>query len=51
LIAIGKRTGLSFAEINEFRVSDLLEYVDIYTGHKKQESKMATQADIDAFFG
>jgi hypothetical protein len=51
LLAIGKRTGLSFAEMNELRVRDLLTYADIYMGDKKPRARMATQADIDAFFG
>lgn len=50
LLAIGKRTGLSFSEMNELRVRDLLAYADIYIGDKKQKTRMATQADIDAFF-
>jgi hypothetical protein len=50
LLAIGKRTGLSFVEINELRVRDLLTYADIYTGNKKQKPRMATQEDIDRFF-
>jgi hypothetical protein len=50
LLAIGKRTGLSFVEINELRVRDLLAYAGIYTGNKKQKPRMATQEDIDRFF-
>lgn len=54
LLAIGKRTGLSFDEMNELTVKDLLKYVSIYvdmeTGKRKQRRRMATQADIDAFF-
>lgn len=50
LLAIGKRTGLSFAEMNEFRSSDLLAYADIYTGSKKDKPRKATQKDIDKFF-
>lgn len=54
LLVIGKRSGLSFDEINELTVNDLLKYVNIYvdmeTGKRKQHSRMATQADIDAFF-
>lgn len=49
LIAIGKRTGLSFAEINEFRVKDLLDFVDAYTG-SDDKPREATQEDIDAFY-
>jgi hypothetical protein len=54
LLLIGKRTGLSFDEMNELTVNDLLKYVNIYvdmaTGKRKPRRRMATQADIDAFF-
>ncbi len=50
LLAIGKRTGLTFAEINEMSISDLLSYVSIYTGSEDGSSRKATQEDIDAFF-
>jgi hypothetical protein len=50
LLAIGKRTGLSFAEMNELRVRDLLSFADIYMGDKKPRRRMATQKDIDRFF-
>ena len=49
LLAIGKKAGLSFAEINMFRVSDLIKYVKIYTGNDEQQAKHATQADFDSF--
>ncbi|MGG3737531.1 hypothetical protein [Aeribacillus pallidus] len=52
---MGKRAGLSFDEMNELTVNDLLKYVNIYvdmvTNKPKTRSRMATQADIDAFFG
>lgn len=54
LLVIGKRSGLSFDEMNELTVNDLLKYVNIYvdieTGKRKQRRRTATQADIDAFF-
>jgi len=50
LLAIGKKAKLSFEEINLLRVRDLIEYVDIYTGAKKEKPRKATQADIDSFF-
>jgi hypothetical protein len=50
LIAIGKRIGLSFIEMNEFSVRDLLSYSDIYMGKKEKKARMATQEDIDRFF-
>jgi hypothetical protein len=54
LLVIGKRAGLSFDEMNELTVNDLIKFVNIYvdmeTGKRKQRRRMATQADIDAFF-
>jgi hypothetical protein len=53
-LAVGKRSGLSFEEMNELRLIDLQKYVDAYadTYKDKKESKarMATQEDIDRFF-
>lgn len=50
LIAIGKRTGLTFAEMNEFSVQDLLDYVHAYAGTEDDSPRMATQDDIDRFY-
>ena len=50
LIALGKRSGLSMAEINEFRVRDLLAYVRVYTGAEDNRPRIANQKDIDKFF-
>jgi hypothetical protein len=54
LLVIGKRAGLSFDEMNELTVNDLIKFVNIYvdmtTGKQKPRRRMATQADIDAFF-
>ena len=48
LLAIGKKAGLSFDEINLFRVRDLLKYIQIYTGNDEgAEIRQATQADFD----
>jgi len=47
---LGKKCGLSFAEMNEFRVRDLFAYVEIYLGVAKDKPRMATLADIDKFF-
>jgi hypothetical protein len=48
LLVIGKKTGLSFDEINLFRVRDLLKYIQIYTGSGEgTEVRQATQADFD----
>lgn len=44
---MGKKAGLSLAEINEFRIRDLADYVEIFTGSKKEKPRMATQEDID----
>lgn len=50
LLAVGKRAGLTFAEMNELRVKDLLSYVRAYTGKADDKPREATQADIDGFF-
>ncbi|MGG3950583.1 hypothetical protein [Geobacillus thermodenitrificans] len=54
LLVMGKRVGLSFTEMNELTVNELVQFVNIYvkqeTGKQKPRRRMATQADIDAFF-
>jgi hypothetical protein len=50
LIAIGKRTGLTMAEMNELRVKDLLDYTKVYMGEKENKPREATQEDIDRFY-
>lgn len=54
LLVMGKRVGLSFTEMNELTVNDLIKFVNIYvdmeTGKRKQRRRVATQTDIDAFF-
>jgi len=50
VLAVGKRIGLSFAEMNELRVTDLLDLARAYAGAKNDGPRMATQADIDAFY-
>jgi len=54
LLVIGKRAGLSFDEMNELTVNELVQFVNIYvkreTGKQKPRRRAATQADIDAFF-
>ena len=49
LLAIGKKAGLSFEEMNLFRVRDLLKFVQIYTGNNEETEtvRQATQADFD----
>ncbi|MED5052701.1 hypothetical protein P9850_12835 [Anoxybacillus rupiensis] len=53
-LALGKRVGLSFAEMNELGLSDLRDlidaYVDSFSDKSKIKARMATQADIDDFF-
>ena len=52
LLVIGKKAGLSFEEMNLFRVRDLLKYVQIYTGSGDEETetvRQATQVDFDRF--
>jgi hypothetical protein len=50
LLAIGKKAGLTFDEMNLLRVRDLLKFVQIYTGSGNEETetvRQATQADFD----
>ena len=52
LLAIGKRLGLSFEEINNLRSSDLIELAKSYMGSEEDKGpREATQQDIDAFYG
>lgn len=48
LLSIGKKAGLTFDEINMFRVRDLIKFVRIYTGKDEEtEVRQANQADFD----
>lgn len=49
LLSIGKKAGLSFDEINMFRVRDLIKFVRIYTGKDEETEtvRQATQVDFD----
>lgn len=50
LLAIGKKAGLTFEEMNLMRVRDLIKFVRIYSGNNEEETeRQATQADFDAF--
>ena len=51
LLAIGKKMGLSFDEINMLRVRDLIAFARIVSGAERDKPRKATQADIDKFFG
>jgi len=50
ILAIGKRSGLSFDEINLFRVSDLFDYAGVYLGKSNNKPRKANQKDINAFY-
>lgn len=47
LLAAGKRAGLSFVEMSELRVRDLLAFIDAYLPAAASNPRVATQADID----
>jgi len=48
LLVVGKKMGLSFDEMNMFRVRDLIKFVRIYTGNDEEtEVRQANQADFD----
>lgn len=50
-MSIGKKIGLSFAEINELGLKDLIDLAKDYSGAEDDKPKDATQDDIDAFYG
>ena len=47
ILVNAKKMELSFIELNELRVLDFVEMVNIYTG---KVTRKASQADIDKFF-
>ena len=48
LLSNAKHIGLSFSELNELRVRDFIEMIDIHIGKKKNSGlRQATQEDID----
>jgi hypothetical protein len=50
ILCVGKRCGLSFAEINELRFVDLIYFIDVYTGAKDGGTRPPTQEEINKFF-
>lgn len=50
LLSIGKKIGLSFVEINELRIIDLIDLAKDYSGVEDDKPREATQEDIDAFY-
>lgn len=51
LLALGKRAGLTFDEMNQLRVRDLVGIVEAYTGDGEDGgAREASQADVDAFY-
>lgn len=50
-MALGKRMNLSFAELNELRIRDLIDLADAFFGVEDDTPRQATQSDIDAFYG
>ena len=53
LLALSKRIGLSFLELNELTVESLFAIAQSYMGTEEEsdEPRQADQSDIDAFFG
>lgn len=49
-LTLGKRAKLSFFEMNELRMVDLIDYARSYAGVEDDAPREATQADIDAFY-
>lgn len=50
-MTIGKRLGLSFYELNDMRVTDLLDMARSFSGVKDDRPREATQEDINSFYG
>lgn len=54
IIVIAKRIGLSFDELNELSMQDLLDISHVFNGSESasnQGVRRATQADMDRFGG
>lgn len=50
LLAIAKGVRLSFAELNELRVVDLIDFAEVFFTVEDDAPREATQEDIDAFY-
>lgn len=49
ILAIGKKIGISFEEMNELSVQDFIDLAQSFLGEKNKKRE-ATQQDIDNFF-
>lgn len=51
LLVIGKKMGLSFDEINMFRVCDLIKFIHIFAEQQEERNtvRKANQDDFDSF--
>ncbi len=51
LLVVGKKMGLTFDEINMFRVCDLVKFVHIYAAQQEERDtvRQANQSDFDSF--
>lgn len=47
LLVMAKRVGLSFIELNELSLNDVLIFSRLFFGVKSKQAKKAAQADID----
>lgn len=50
MLVNAKKMGLSFEELNEFRVQDFIDFTNVYTGKGMSKTKIADQNDIDRFY-
>lgn len=52
ILAVGKRIGLSFFEINMLTCQDLLDFACCFYGDKDEggDQKISTPAEVEAFF-
>lgn len=47
LLVRAKQVGLSFSELNEFSIGELLTFIKLFYNVQDKKIKKATQSDID----
>ena len=50
ILSIAKKIGLSLVELNELTTQDFIDIISAYSDNKEDETRQATQEEIDKFF-
>lgn len=50
ILAMAKKTGLTFDEISLFTLNDLVLFIEVWSGKKSSKPKKINQEAIDRFF-